>query len=73
MTIEDWATRIDRFLLSDDRDILKDAGKISYEIACDKSPCIIRAKLVINVGKKAIYVNKYPDEEAFKILKVDGV
>ena len=37
MTMEDWATRIDRYLLADDRDILKDAGKISHEIACDKA------------------------------------
>ena len=37
MTMEDWATRIDKFLLSDDRDILKDAGKISHEIAFDKA------------------------------------
>lgn len=37
MTMEDWVTRIDKFLLSDDRDILKDAGKISHEIACDKA------------------------------------
>ena len=37
MTMEDWSTRIDKFLLSDDRDILKDAGKISHEIACDKA------------------------------------
>ena len=37
MTMADWATRIDKFLLSDDRDILKDAGKISHEIACDKA------------------------------------
>lgn len=29
--------RIDKYLLSDDRDILKDAGKISHEIACDKA------------------------------------
>ena len=36
MTMEDWSNRIDKFLLADDRDILKDAGKISYEIACDK-------------------------------------
>ena len=28
MTMEDWATRIDKYLLSDDRDVLKDAGKI---------------------------------------------
>ena len=32
-----WYTRIDKFLLADDRDILKDAGKISHEIACDKA------------------------------------
>lgn len=37
MTMEDWANRIDKFLLSDDRDILKDAGEISHEIACDKA------------------------------------
>lgn len=37
MTMVDWATRIDKYLLSDDRDILKDAGKISHEIACDKA------------------------------------
>lgn len=37
MTMEDWADRIDKFLLSDDRDILKNAGKISHEIACDKA------------------------------------
>ena len=37
MTMEDWSTRIDKFLLSDDRDILNDAGKISHEIACDKA------------------------------------
>ena len=37
MTMEDWATRIDKFLLADDRDILKDTGKISHEIACDKA------------------------------------
>ncbi|MBQ8192720.1 MAG: virulence RhuM family protein [Bacilli bacterium] len=37
MTMEDWSNRIDKFLLSDDRDILKDAGKISHEIACDRA------------------------------------
>lgn len=37
MTMEDWANRIDKYLLADDRDILKDAGKISHEIACDKA------------------------------------
>lgn len=37
MTMEGWSTRIDKFLLADDLDILKDAGKISHEIACDKT------------------------------------
>ena len=37
MTMEDWSVRIDKFLLADDLDVLKDAGKISHEIACDKA------------------------------------
>ena len=37
MTMEDWASRIDKFLLSDDRDILENAGKISAEIAKEKA------------------------------------
>lgn len=31
-----YITRINNFLLADDLDVLKDAGKISHEIACDK-------------------------------------
>lgn len=37
MTMEDWAIRIDKYLLAEDIDILKDAGKISHEIACEKA------------------------------------
>ena len=37
MTMEDWANRLDKYLLSDDRDILKNAGKISHEIAEEKA------------------------------------
>ena len=37
MTMEDLSIIIDKYLLADDRDILKDAGKISHEIACDKA------------------------------------
>ncbi len=33
MTMEDWATRIDKFLDSDDRPILNDAGRVSTEEA----------------------------------------
>ena len=37
MTMEYWASKINKFLLADDRAILKDVGKISYKIACDKA------------------------------------
>ena len=37
MTMEDWASRIDKFLLADDRNILENAGKISAEIAKEKA------------------------------------
>lgn len=37
MTMEDWKILLDKYLLLDNRDILKDAGKISHEIACDKA------------------------------------
>lgn len=37
MTMEDWASRIDKFLLADDRDILENAGEISAEIAKEKA------------------------------------
>ncbi|HAU0840596.1 TPA: virulence RhuM family protein [Legionella pneumophila] len=33
MTMEDWATRLDKFLEFDERDVLKNAGKISAKIA----------------------------------------
>lgn len=35
MTMEDWATQLDKLLELDARDILKDAGKISAKIAKD--------------------------------------
>ena len=33
MTMEDWAKRLDLFLMADDREVLQDAGKITVEIA----------------------------------------
>ncbi len=33
MTMEDWAKRLDLFLMADDREILQDSGKITAEIA----------------------------------------
>ena len=35
MTMEDWSTRLDKFLLAADRDILDNPGKISMEIATE--------------------------------------
>src|SRR5579872_1024509 len=35
MTMQDWSKRLDKFLEFDERDILKDAGKISAKIAKD--------------------------------------
>ena len=37
MTMEDWAKRLDLFLEYDDRKVLKDAGKITAEIAQNKA------------------------------------
>jgi hypothetical protein len=37
MTMYDWANRLDKFLLADDRDLLQNAGKISAKIAKDKA------------------------------------
>ena len=37
MTMEDWSKRLDIFLMADDRELLKDAGKISHEIAVSKA------------------------------------
>jgi hypothetical protein len=33
MTMEDWAKRLDIFLTADDREVLRDAGKITAKIA----------------------------------------
>lgn len=50
---------------------LKDGKNLNGStIYVTKSPCMICAKLIINSGiSKVVYANKYPDLEAFKILK----
>ena len=37
MTMEDWVIRLDKFLDADDREILKDSGKITKKIADEKA------------------------------------
>lgn len=33
MTMQDWETRLNRFIEATDRDVLQDAGKVTAEIA----------------------------------------
>lgn len=33
MTMQDWETRLNRFIAATDREILQDAGKVTAEIA----------------------------------------
>ena len=37
MTMENWAKRLDLFLMADDREVLQDTGKITAEIAKAKA------------------------------------
>ena len=37
MTMQNWANRLDKFLLADDRDLLENAGKITAAIAKEKA------------------------------------
>ena len=37
MTMEDWAKRLDLFLMADDRELLQDSGRITAEIAKAKA------------------------------------
>ena len=54
MTMEDWAKRLDLFLMADDREVLQDAGKITAEIAKAKAEtefekyCVIQDRLFMS-------------------------
>ena len=37
MTMADWSRRLDLFLTADDREVLRDSGKITAEIAKSKA------------------------------------
>ena len=56
MTMEDWAKRLDLFLMADDREILQDAGKITAEICWNwkkmrrrSSVTLAQCKMIKNV------------------------
>lgn len=64
MTMEDWANRIDKYLLSDDRDILKDAGKISMEIA--------KGKAITEFSKYRVKQDKLYQSDFDKLLETSN-
>jgi len=60
MTMQDWSKRLDLFLEYDDRAILKDAGKITAQIAKEKAEsefekyCIVQDRLFESDFEKLI-------------------
>ena len=59
MTMEDWAKRLDLFLLADDREILQDAGKVTAEIAKAKAETEFEKYRVIQDGLFVSDFDKY--------------
>lgn len=59
MTMEDWARRLDLFLLADDREILHDAGKITAEIAKAKDETEIEKYRIVQDGLFMFDYDKY--------------
>ena len=50
MTMEDWAKRLDLFLMADDREILQNAGKITAEIAKAKAETEFESIVLFRIG-----------------------
>ncbi len=59
MTMEDWARRLDLFLLADDREILQDAGKITAEIAKAKAETEFEKYRIVQDGLFMSDYDKY--------------
>lgn len=59
MTMEDWSKRLDLFLMSDDRDVLRDAGKITAEIAKSKAESEFEKYRIIQDGLFMSDYDKY--------------
>jgi hypothetical protein len=59
MTMEDWAKRIDIYLQADDLEVLKDAGKITAEIAKTKAETEFEKYRVIQDGLFMSDYDKY--------------
>ena len=63
MTMEDWAKRLDLFLMADDREVLQDAGKITAEIAKAKAEAEARRKAEEESRKAAEEARRKAEEE----------
>lgn len=50
MTMDDWAKRLDLFLMADDREVLQDAGKITAEIAKAKAETEFENIVLFRIG-----------------------
>jgi hypothetical protein len=66
MTMQDWAVRLDLFLKFDDREILKNAGKITQEIAKDFAESEFEKYRII---QDKLFESDF-DREMKKILKI---
>ena len=71
MTMEDWSNRLDEFLKLTDREILRDAGKISHKIACDKAESEFEKYRIVQDQLYISDFDKYIDELE-KIENEDG-
>ena len=81
MTMEDWAKRLDLFLMADDRDVLQDAGKITAEIAKARTVCTAFVMFAsryyqknfnlseLNTLFKAAQNDKLSDSDVYNIVK----
>lgn len=43
MTMKDWAAKLDAFLQFNDYNMLKDAGKLSHDVACNSPKASTRS------------------------------
>ena len=69
MTMEDWAKRLDLFLMADDREVLQDAGKITAEIAKAKAETEFEKYRVV---QDRLFMSDFA-RQASRIVELDSV
>ena len=65
MTMSDWAIRLDRFIEMTDRDVLRDAGKITHELAVKYAETEFEK---YRITQDSLYISDF-DREVKNILK----